>query len=230
MITADLESMKEAGIGNVIFLEVNVGVPRGNVDFLGEEWQDIFTHAMKECKRLGITMSLGVGPGWTGSGGPWVQAEESMCHLVDGEFSWCPTFTYQGFRYAEISGIDYMPEIDDFVGKVNYDKMETIGSFESSDETINSIYKNAYWGIRGNYRSFPTDCPQRDERMAWLGDRSAGCYGESFIFDQAKKVKKAYNRNFLDKENLYYGNNTVTANLVSPMGQSNIFDSGRSGR
>jgi hypothetical protein len=81
-MTADLESMKEAGIGNVLFLEVNVGLPRGKVDFLSEEWQELFAHAMKESKRLGITMTLGVGPGWTGSGGPWVKAEESMRHLV----------------------------------------------------------------------------------------------------------------------------------------------------
>lgn len=81
-MTADLESMKEAGIGNVLFLEVNVGVPRGKVDFLSEEWQELFAHAMKECERLGITLTLGVGPGWSGSGGPWVDAGESMRHLV----------------------------------------------------------------------------------------------------------------------------------------------------
>jgi len=101
----------------------------------------------------------------------------------DGEFSWCPTFTYQGFRYVEISGISYKPNLNDFVGKVNYDEMRTIGSFETSNELINQIYKNACWGIKGNYRSFPTDCPQRDERMPWLGDRATGCLGESFIFD-----------------------------------------------
>ena len=101
----------------------------------------------------------------------------------DGEFSWCPTFTYQGFCYAEISGISAKPSLSDFVGKVNYDEMKTIGSFETSNELINQIYKNACWGIKGNYRSFPTDCPQRDERMGWLGDRATGCYGESFIFD-----------------------------------------------
>lgn len=83
-MTADLESMKKAGIGNVIFLEVNVGVPRGKVDFLSKEWQELFAHAVKESKRLGITLTLGVGPGWTGSGGPWVKAEESMRHLVAG--------------------------------------------------------------------------------------------------------------------------------------------------
>ncbi|MDR3268499.1 MAG: glycosyl hydrolase [Tannerella sp.] len=81
-MTKDLEAMKDAGIGYVVFLEVNVGVPRGKVDFLSEEWQDLFGHAVKECERLGIFITLGVGPGWTGSGGPWVEAAQSMQHLV----------------------------------------------------------------------------------------------------------------------------------------------------
>ncbi len=81
-ITADLESMRKAGISNLIFLEVNVGIPRGSVDFLSEEWQNMFAHAVKEAKRLGIEITLGVGPGWTGSGGPWVPVSQSMQHLV----------------------------------------------------------------------------------------------------------------------------------------------------
>ncbi len=81
-ITADLESMKKAGIGNVLFLEVNVGVPRGKVDFLSDEWLEIIKHAISECERLGIEFTLGSGPGWAGSGGPWVKPEQSMRHLV----------------------------------------------------------------------------------------------------------------------------------------------------
>ncbi len=81
-MTKDLESMKQEGIGFVVFLEVNVGVPRGKVDFLSDEWKECFKHAVKECERLGITMILGIGPGWTGSGGPWVKANQSMRHLV----------------------------------------------------------------------------------------------------------------------------------------------------
>jgi hypothetical protein len=81
-ITKDLEAMKRAGVGHVLFLEVNVGVPRGQVDFLSEAWQDLFGHAARECERLGIRMALGVGPGWNGSGGPWVEADQSMQHLV----------------------------------------------------------------------------------------------------------------------------------------------------
>ncbi len=81
-MTKDLESMKKVGIGNLIFLEVNVGIPRGKVDFLSEQWQDLFQHAVREAERLGIAITLGVGPGWSGSGGPWVSGKESMQHLV----------------------------------------------------------------------------------------------------------------------------------------------------
>jgi hypothetical protein len=81
-MTADLESMKKAGIGNLVFLEVNVGVPRGPVDFFSEQWQELFAHAVHEAQRLGIEITLGVGPGWTGSGGPWVKPQQSMLHLV----------------------------------------------------------------------------------------------------------------------------------------------------
>lgn len=81
-ITKDLETMKKAGIGYVIFLEVQVGVPRGNVDFMSEEWMQTFEWAVSECRRLDIQMTLGIGPGWNGSGGPWVTGPESMRHLV----------------------------------------------------------------------------------------------------------------------------------------------------
>ena len=78
----DLESMAEAGLGNLVFLEVDVGVPRGPVEFMSEEWQTLFANAVRHAERLGIDITLGAGPGWTGSGGPWVPAEHSMQHLV----------------------------------------------------------------------------------------------------------------------------------------------------
>jgi hypothetical protein len=81
-MTADLKAMKEAGIGNLVFLEVNVGVPRGPVDFMSEQWQNLFAHAVRQAERLGIEVTLGSGPGWAGSGGPWVKPEQSMQHLV----------------------------------------------------------------------------------------------------------------------------------------------------
>src|SRR5690606_15803351 len=54
----------------------------GGVDFLSDHWLALFAHAEKECRRLNIAMTLGIGPGWSGSGGPWVAPEQSMQHLV----------------------------------------------------------------------------------------------------------------------------------------------------
>ncbi|MBK5194616.1 MAG: glycoside hydrolase family 78 protein [Proteiniphilum sp.] len=108
----------------------------------------------------------------------------------DGPFSWEPSFVYHGFRFVEISGVDEQPDLSTFTGRVIYDRMETTGEFETSSEIINQTFKNAYWGIRGNYRGMPTDCPQRDERQGWLGDRATGCFGEAFIFDNALLYSK----------------------------------------
>ena len=99
-------------------------------------------------------------------------------------------FTYHGFRYVEITGLRKAPKLDDFRGLVLYDEMPMTGSFECSNDIINAVYRNATWGIRGNYRSMPTDCPQRDERMGWTGDRTTGCYGESYIFDNHRLYAK----------------------------------------
>jgi alpha-L-rhamnosidase len=128
----------------------------------------------------------------------------------DGAFTWEPKFTYHGFQFAEISGLDYAPTVDDFIGKVVHDEMAIGGTFESSDEMLNKIHKNALWGIRGNYRGMPTDCPQRDERLGWLGDRATGAYGESFIFNNAL----LYNKWLLDIEESM--NEAGSISVVSP--------------
>ena len=109
---------------------------------------------------------------------------------LNAQLNWHPMFVYHGFRYVEISGLRETPILDDFEGWVIYDEMPVTGSFETSNEVINAVYHNAYWGIRGNYRSMPTDCPQRDERMGWTGDRTTGNYGESYIFDNHQLYAK----------------------------------------
>lgn len=106
------------------------------------------------------------------------------------EEEWEPKFVYHGFQYVEVTGFPGVPTVDNFEGKVIYDRMATTGTFETSNKVINHIYKNACWGIKGNYRGIPVDCPQRDERMGWLGDRTTGAYGESYVFDNHKLYAK----------------------------------------
>ena len=82
-MTADLESMKAAGLGNLVFLEVDIDEPPGGpVAFMSPEWQELFVRSVRDAERLGIDITLGIGPGWCGSGGPWVEPEQAMQHLV----------------------------------------------------------------------------------------------------------------------------------------------------
>ena len=115
---------------------------------------------------------------------------DSKLSTLNSQLHWHPMFVYHGFRYVEIAGLRETPNLDDFEGWVIYDEMPVTGSFETSNEIINAVYHNAYWGIRGNYRSMPTDCPQRDERLGWTGDRTTGNYGESYIFDNHQLYAK----------------------------------------
>ncbi|NUM52282.1 MAG: family 78 glycoside hydrolase catalytic domain [Candidatus Hydrogenedentes bacterium] len=101
-----------------------------------------------------------------------------------------PHFTYFGFRYVEMRGVPGELSPDMIEGKVVHDDVEPAGTFACSNETINAIYRNAVWGIRGNYRSVPTDCPQRDERQGWLGDRSEESRGEMYLYDLALFYEK----------------------------------------
>ncbi|HEY1661648.1 MAG TPA: family 78 glycoside hydrolase catalytic domain [Verrucomicrobiae bacterium] len=98
---------------------------------------------------------------------------------------WEPRFVTHGFRYVEVTGYPGTPELGSLEGCVVNDDLRVNGDFETSNPLINKIYHAIVWGVRGNYRSIPTDCPQRDERQGWLGDRSEESRGETFMFDNS---------------------------------------------
>ena len=102
---------------------------------------------------------------------------------------WTPTFVYHGFKYAEVIGLKNASK-DDFVAEVVADEMQAIGTFECSDTILNKVMKNAWWGVLDNYKGMPVDCPQRDERQPWLGDRTMGSLGESFLFNNERLYTK----------------------------------------
>ncbi|HEY3441732.1 MAG TPA: family 78 glycoside hydrolase catalytic domain [Paludibaculum sp.] len=102
-----------------------------------------------------------------------------------GTETWEPRFTYHGFRYVEVTNYPGTLTAGGIEGRVVHDDMTRAGEFESSDTLLNKIHRNIFWGIRGNYRSIPTDCPQRDERQGWLGDRSVVSRSESYLYNVA---------------------------------------------
>ncbi|MGH7952283.1 MAG: family 78 glycoside hydrolase catalytic domain [Limisphaerales bacterium] len=103
---------------------------------------------------------------------------------------WESRFTTHGFRYVEVTGFPGKPNLNSIEGRVVNDDLKTAGIFECSNPLLNRIYHNVVWGVRGNYHSIPTDCPQRDERQGWLGDRSAESRGETYLFDNSALYAK----------------------------------------
>jgi alpha-L-rhamnosidase len=97
----------------------------------------------------------------------------SVDHYVckgDGVETWQPRFTFHGFRYVELTGLVNRPRKDAVTGIVISSDTPRTGEFVCSDPRINQLQSNIQWGQRGNYISVPTDCPQRDERLGWMGD------------------------------------------------------------
>jgi alpha-L-rhamnosidase len=87
-----------------------------------------------------------------------------------GEEVWNPRFTLHGFRYVEVAGLKAKPGVEAVTGIVLGSAMPDAGTFSCSDERLNKLQANIVRGLRGNYVSIPTDCPQRDERMGWMAD------------------------------------------------------------
>jgi alpha-L-rhamnosidase len=112
-------------------------------------------------------------------------ARQTDVYILKGEGAevYEPRFVSHGFRYVEVRGLRSRPSSAMLTGRVLYDALPENADLVTSNQVINHIYRNMLWGDRGNYHSVPTDCPQRDERQGWLGDRSAESKGESFIFD-----------------------------------------------
>lgn len=84
-ITKDLEAMKEVGIGAAFIGNINPEEIDGPVPMLSEEWWGHMVHAVNEGKRIGVDIGTFNCPGWSMSGGPWVEPEMAMRHLVFSE-------------------------------------------------------------------------------------------------------------------------------------------------
>lgn len=107
-----------------------------------------------------------------------------------GEEIWQPNHTFHGFRYVEVTGLKEKPTLDMLMGVVLSSDMPVTGEFSCSDPRINQLQSNIAWGLRGNYLSVPTDCPQRDERMGWMADAQVFLPTATFNSDVAPFMTK----------------------------------------
>ncbi len=103
----------------------------------------------------------------------------------DGMEVYEPHFTFQGFRFVEVSGLPYAPTPETVTGIVIHSDMTPVGTFTCSDSLINQLQHNIQWGLKGNFLDVPTDCPQRDERLGWTGDAQVFAPTACFNMDAA---------------------------------------------
>ena len=92
-------------------------------------------------------------------------------------------FLWHGFRYIEVTGLKEA-DVKHIQRQLMTDDLLSTASISVDGDDggmLNRILANARRGILSNYKGIPMDCPQRDERMPWLGDRTMGCFGESYM-------------------------------------------------
>lgn len=119
-------------------------------------------------------------------------AEATDYYICKGgeEEIWEPEFTYRGFRYCELTGLPYDPNTETLTARVLHTATPQAGTFECSHWLINRILHNVNWGLRSNLHSVPTDCPQRDERLGWMGDAQAFAHTSCFLRDMGSFYTK----------------------------------------
>ena len=108
----------------------------------------------------------------------------------DGVQTWHPTLTFFGFRYLKLEEFPGEVKPEQFTAIVVYSDIKQTGYLKCSNEKINRLFSNIFWGQKGNFLDVPTDCPQRDERLGWTGDAQVFIKTASYNYDVHKFFRK----------------------------------------
>jgi alpha-L-rhamnosidase len=101
-----------------------------------------------------------------------------------------PEFTFHGFRYLELTGLSAAPALDAVKADVFHTDAPFTAKLETGSAMINQLWSNILWGQRSNFVGIPTDCPQRDERLGWMGDAQVFWRAASYNMDLAAFSRK----------------------------------------
>ena len=122
-----------------------------------------------------------------------------------------PQFTFHGFRYAELTGLPAAPAKDAVTALVLHTDAPFTAKLETGSAMINQLWSNILWGQRSNFVGVPTDCPQRDERLGWMGDAQVFWRAASYNMDLA-----AFSRKFAGGHARHAGGHAVSTESIAP--------------
>ena len=101
-----------------------------------------------------------------------------------------PRFTYNGFQYIEVTGVDEAPKPENFTACVVGNAFETTGEFECSNDLLNAIQAATKSSYHSNFvDGYPTDCPHR-EKNGWTGDAHLACELAMYNFENTAGYEK----------------------------------------
>jgi len=101
-----------------------------------------------------------------------------------------PQFTFHGFRYIEATGLPTAPDAHSVTVRVIHTDAPMTARLKTGSETIDKLWQIILWGQRSNFVGVPTDCPQRDERLGWMGDAQVFWRAASYNMDLAAFSRK----------------------------------------
>jgi alpha-L-rhamnosidase len=97
----------------------------------------------------------------------WGEKEDIYILNGEGEESFEPEFTYQGFRYIKVEGYPGELKPENFTAVALYTDMKETGDFSCSDSLVNRLQQNIKWTVKANFFGIPTATCDRDERLGW---------------------------------------------------------------
>jgi alpha-L-rhamnosidase len=118
------------------------------------------------------------------------KATDSLVTTSKGVNVLFPQFTFHGFRYMELTGLPAAPANDEIGAFVIHVDAPWTAKLETGNAMINQLWSNILWGQRSNFVGVPTDCPQRDERLGWMGDAQVFWRTASYNMDLAAFSRK----------------------------------------
>lgn len=107
-----------------------------------------------------------------------------------GSETYSPRFTYHGYRYIEITGIEKALPVENVKGIVLSSIDKLASHYETSNEKVNKLWNNIVWSTYANFLSIPTDCPQRNERLGWAGDISVFSRTSTYLADVSQFLRR----------------------------------------
>ena len=154
------------------------GIPSLHINKLGlKQGQGVYLRFAEWADEQGNISQL--------SGGGWATNLNAVDGYIAGsenQSSWTPSFTWHGFRYVEITGLEEEPSLDALSAQLVRSDVERVGRFMSSDPLLNRIHNTALWTYESNLMSVPLDCPIR-EKAGWTGDAHATLVTGNYNFN-----------------------------------------------